>query len=48
MKSTLSQLLFNIQEKLFPHMEEEEGPLSKKLLQVIQTLEIIQIEAHVP
>ena len=36
MKNNLSQMWYNIQETLFPHMEEELGPLSKKLLQVIQ------------
>jgi len=47
MKDKLSQLWFNIQDKLFPHMEEELGPVSKKLLQVIQILEIIRIEDYV-
>ena len=47
MESTISQLWFNIQDKLFPHMEEEVGPLTAKLLQVIQILEIVRVEDYV-
>jgi hypothetical protein len=47
MNSTLSQIWFNIQEKLFPHMKEEVFPLTSKLLQLIQTLELIRIEQFV-
>ena len=47
MESTLSQLWSNIQDKLFPHMEEEVGPLTAKLLQVIQILEIVRVEDYV-
>lgn len=47
MKDNLSRLWFDIQGKLFPHMEEELGPLSKKLLQVIQILEVVRVEAHI-
>lgn len=47
MRDKLSQLLFNIQGVLFPHMEEELGPLSKKMLSVIKILEVIRIEEYV-
>jgi hypothetical protein len=47
MNPTLSQIWFNIQETLFPHMEEEVGHLTPKLLQVIQILEIVRVEDYV-
>jgi|TARA_B100000315_G_C14496857_1_gene550426 hypothetical protein len=47
MDTRLSQIWFNIQENLFPYMEEEIGPLTPKLLQVIQILELVRVEEYV-
>lgn len=47
MSPILSQIWFNIQETLFPHMQEEVGPLTPKVLQVIQTLELVRVEDYI-
>lgn len=45
MKRKLSQIWFEVQQILFPFMEEEtEEPLTKKLKQLITTLELVRIE----
>jgi len=47
----VSQIWFNIQGFLFPFIEKEiEEPLTKKLKQLVATLELIRIEdfVHIP
>ena len=48
MKGILSQFWSAIQASLFPFLEEELGPLTKKQQELISTLELIQIEAYLP
>jgi len=43
----LSQIWGRIQGSLFPFLEEELGPLSKKQLKLIEILEVVRIEEHV-
>ena len=45
---TLSQYWFKIQDTLFPLLEEELGPLTKKQLQLIAILEMVRIEKFIP
>lgn len=47
LRESLSRYWKNIQTKLFPELEEEFGTLTPKLLQVIETLEIVRVEFHV-
>ena len=46
MKNTLSWIWFNVQGKLFPHLEENiiKEPLTDKLKQLVAILEVIRIE----
>ena len=46
MNHRLPQIWFNIQDHLFPHMQEEVGPLTPKIHQVIQTLELVRVEDY--
>ncbi len=48
LKQTISKYWENIQGSLFPWLEEELDPLTKKQKQLISTLEIIRIEEHIP
>lgn len=47
LRESLSHYWKNIQTKLFPKLEEEFGVLTPKLIQVIETLEIVRVETHV-
>ena len=44
----LNQFSLKLQGELFPSVEEELGPISPKLWKLIQQLELIRIERHVP
>jgi hypothetical protein len=46
MESRLSQIWFNVQGKLFPHLEENiiEEPLTEKMKTLVATLELVRIE----
>jgi transposase len=46
MKGILSQFWSAIQASLFPFLEEELGPLTKKQQELISTLELIQLESY--
>jgi hypothetical protein len=48
MRNNLSQIWNNIQYKLFPFLEEEQGPLSFQHKKLISILELIRIESYVP
>jgi hypothetical protein len=48
MRNNLSQIWNNIQYKLFPFLEEEQGPLSSQHKKLISILELIRIESHLP
>jgi len=47
LRNELSVSWTNIQASLFPHLEEELGPLSEKEMKLIEILEFIRIEDHV-
>ena len=44
---TLSQFWSNIQDTLFPYLEEDQDPLTKTQQQLIATLELVRIEQYV-
>ena len=46
--ASLSQFWSNIQGGLFPYLEEELDPLTKKQMQLVETLELIRIEQYIP
>ena len=48
MRTKLSQIWNNIQYKLFPFLEEEQGPLSSQHKKLISILELVRIESHLP
>ena len=48
LKETLSQWWANIQQNLFPFLEDDLGELTNKQQQLISTLEIIRLEEHIP
>ncbi len=48
MKTILSQIWNNIQYRLFPFLEEENGPLSPQHKKLISILELIKIESYLP
>lgn len=47
-RSTLSQMWFNLQYKLFPFLEENYGELSKQNKEIISVLELVRIENFLP
>lgn len=47
-RSTLSQMWFNLQYKLFPFLEENLGELSKRNKEVASVLELVRIENFLP
>ncbi len=47
LNGTLSQFWFNIQDTLFPWLEDELGPLTSKQQELVTTLELVRIEAFV-
>lgn len=47
-RSTLSQIWFNIQYRLFPLLEEGIGPLSDQYKELISILELVRIESFLP
>lgn len=47
LRESLSHYWQSIQAKLFPELEEKLGPLTPKLIQVVETLELIRVESHV-
>ncbi len=47
LRDTISNFYLNIQKNLFPFIEEELGPLTKKQIKLIKTLELINIEKFI-
>lgn len=47
LRDSLSHYWQTIQTKLFPDLEEKLGPLTSKLLQVVEILEMVRVESHV-
>lgn len=47
-RSTLSQMWFNLQYKLFPFLEENTGGLSEKNKEIVSVLELVKIEHFLP
>lgn len=47
LRESLSYYWQGIQTKLFPELEEELGPLTPKLYQVVETLELVRVESYV-
>lgn len=45
---TVSQFWFNIQDTLFPYLDEVVGPLTKKQQQLTAVLEVVRIEYFIP
>lgn len=47
LNGTLSQFWFNIQDTLFPWLEDELGPMTAKQQELVTTLELVRIEAFI-
>ena len=47
LNGTLSQFWFNIQDTLFPWLEDELGPMATKQQELVTTLELVRIESFV-
>jgi transposase len=48
LKATVSQFWSNIQDTLFPYLEEQLGPTTEKQQQLITILEVVRIEHFIP
>jgi len=46
LRDNLSQIWFQIQENLFPWLNEEIGQLNEKQQQLVSILEVLQIESY--